>query len=95
MAMQYDVKSQHVTASGNIDGLNRNRFKSLSYRGAGADGFVKLRNGGSNGPVLCELDVGVSDSFTIYVLIPGQGVLFSDGIYIELSNVSAATIFYG
>jgi hypothetical protein len=95
MAMQTDVRSQHVTASGNIDGLSRNRFKSLSYRGTGTDGFVKLRNGGSSGPVLCELDVGVSDSFTIYVLMPGEGMLFSNGIYIELSNVSAATIFFG
>ena len=93
--MQTDVRSQHVTASGNIDGLSRNRFKSLSYRGTGTDGFVKLRNGGSSGPVLCELDVGVSDSFTIYVLMPGEGMLFSNGIYIELSNVSAATIFFG
>ena len=93
--MQTDVRSQHVTASGNIDGLSRTRFKSISYRGNGTDGFVKLRNGGSSGPILCELDVGVSDSFTIYVLIPGEGILFSNGIYIELSSVSAATIFYG
>jgi hypothetical protein len=95
MGMQSDVRSQHITESGNIDGLSRTRFKSISYRGAGADGFVKMRNGGANGPVLCELDVGVSDSFTIYVLIPGEGIVFSNGIYVELSNVSVATIFFG
>ena len=93
--MQTDVRSQHVTASSNINGLNRNRLKSLSYRGNGTDGFVKFRNGGSSGTVFCELDVGTSDTFTIYVLIPGEGILFPDGIYIELSNVSAATVFYG
>ena len=95
MAMQTDVKAAHVTASGDIDGLNRNRFKSISYRGNGTDGYVRLRNGGSGGAILCELDVGTSDSFTIYVLLPGEGILFSSGIYIELSNVSAATVFYG
>jgi hypothetical protein len=92
---QTDVKSQHLIASGNVAGLARNRFKSLSYRGNGTDGFVKLRNGGSTGEVLCELDVGTSDSFTIYVLLPGEGILFPSGIYVELSNVSACTVFYG
>jgi len=93
--MQTDVRSQHLTASGNIDGLSRNRFKSISYRGNGTDGYVRLRNGGATGPILCELDVGTSDSFTIYVLLPGEGIVFSNGIYVDLSNVSACTVFYG
>jgi hypothetical protein len=95
MGMQTDVKSQHITASGNIAGLSRTRFKSLSYRGNGADGYVRLRNGSVSGTIFCELDVGTSDTFTIYVLLPGEGILFPDGIYIELSNVNAVTVFYG
>ena len=78
--MQTDVQSQHLTASGNIAGLSRNRFKAISYRGNAQDGYVRLRNGGSGGAILCELDVGTSDSFTIYVLLPGEGILFSSGI---------------
>jgi hypothetical protein len=93
--MQTDVKSQHLTASGSIASLSRARFKSISYRGNGTDGFVKLRDGGASGAILCELDVGTSDSFTIYVLLPGEGILFPNGIYADLSNVSAATVFYG
>jgi hypothetical protein len=93
--MQTDVKSQHLTASGSIDGLNRNRFKAISYRGNAQDGYVRLRNGGSSGAILCELDVGTSDSFTIYVLLPGEGIIFPNGIYVDLSNVSACTVFYG
>ena len=95
MSMQTDVQSQHLTASGNIAGLGRNRFKAISYRGNASDGYVRLRNGGSGGAILCELDVGTSDSFTIYVLLPGEGILFPSGIYVELSNVSACTVFYG
>lgn len=95
MSMQTDVKSQHVTASGNIASLSRARLKSMSYRGNGTDGYVKLRDGGASGTVLCELDVGTSDTFTIYVLLPGEGILFPSGIYIDISNVSAATVFYG
>jgi hypothetical protein len=95
MGMQTDVRSQHLTASGSINGLSRNRFKALSYRGTGADGYVRLRNGGASGAILCELDVGVSDSFTIYVLLPGEGILYPSGIYVDLSNVAACTVFYG
>ena len=93
--MQTDVRSQHLTASGNIAGLGRNRFKSLSYRGNGSDGYVRLRDGGASGTVLCELDVGTSDTFTIYVLLPGEGILFPNGIYVDISNVNAVTVFYG
>lgn len=92
--MQTDVKSAHLTASGTAFN-GRTRLKSVSYRGNASDGFIKFRDGGSTGPVLCELDVGTSDSFTIYVLIPGEGVLFQTSLYVELSNVSATTVFYG
>jgi hypothetical protein len=95
MTMQTDVRSQHLTASGAIASSARNRLKSISYRGTGTDGYVKLRDGGASGAVLCELDVGTSDTFTIYVLLPGQGILFPNGIYVDLSQVSATTVFYG
>jgi hypothetical protein len=94
MAMQTDVKSNHLTASGTIFN-GRTRLKSISYRGNGTDGYVRLRDGSSSGPILCELDVGTSDTFTIYVLVPGEGVLFQTSIYADLSNVLAVTVFYG
>lgn len=93
--MQTDIKSQHLNASGNVNGLNRNRLRSISYRGDGTDGYVRLRNGGASGTILCELDVGTSDTFTIYVFLPGEGILFPDGIYADLSHVAATTVFYG
>ena len=92
--MQTDVKSAHLTASGTIF-AGRSRLKAISYRGNASDGYVKLRDGGSSGTILCELDVGTSDVFTIYVLIPGEGVLFQTSIYADLSNVNAITAFYG
>lgn len=94
MAMQTDVKSTHLTASGTVFN-GRTRIKSVSYRGNGTDGYVKFRDGGSSGPVLCELDVGTSDTFTIYLLLPGEGIVFQTSIYAELSNVNATTVFYG
>lgn len=92
--MQTDVKSTHLTASGTVFN-GRARLKSVSYRGNGTDGYVRFRDGGSSGPILCELDVGTSDTFTIYLLLPGEGIVFQTSIYVEISNVSATTVFYG
>jgi hypothetical protein len=92
--MQTDVRSAHLTASGTAFN-GRTRLKSVSYRGNASDGYVRFRDGGSSGPILCELDVGTSDSFTIYVLIPGEGIVFQTSLYVDLSNVSATTVFYG
>lgn len=95
MAMQTDVLSTHLTASGNIDSGNRYRLKGVSYRGDGTNGYIRFRNGSASGAILLELDVGTSDTFTIYLLIPGEGVLFPNGIYADISHISALTAFYG
>jgi len=94
MAMQTDVKSTHLTASGVISG-GPARLKALSYRGNGTAGNITFKNGGSGGTTLVELDVGTSDTFTIYIIIPGEGVRFDSSIYATLTNVSAVTAFYG
>ena len=90
---QTDVNSTHRVSSGAIT-TDRARLKSISYRGNGTAGFVKVRDGSASGTVLVELDVGTSDTFTIYVLVPGEGVLFPTSIYVQMSNVDAITAFW-
>lgn len=94
MTMQYDVKSTHLTASGAVTS-DRARLKSISYRGDGSNGYVRFRDGSVTGSILMELDVGTNDVFTIYLLLPGEGVLFPTSIYAELSHVSAITAIWG
>ena len=92
--MQTDVKAAHLIADGTVS-ANPARLKALSYRGNGTDGSILFKNGGSGGTTLLELDVGTSDTFTIYILLPGEGVRFDTNIYADLTNVSAITAFYG
>lgn len=94
MAMQTDVLTTHLTADGVVS-ANRARLKSVSYRGDGTEGNILFKNGGASGATLLELDVGPSDTFTIYLLLPGEGILFSDGIYADVTHVPALTAFYG
>lgn len=90
---QTDVNSTHRASSGAVT-TDRARLKSISYRGNGTAGFVKVRDGSASGTILVELDVGTSDTFTIYVLVPGEGVLFPTSIYVQMSNVDAITAFW-
>ena len=94
MGMQTDVLATHLTASGTVS-ANRNRLTAVSYRGNGTDGSLIFKDGGASGTTLLELDVGTSDSFTIYVILPGEGILFQNSIYAALTNVAAITAFYG
>jgi hypothetical protein len=40
-------------------------------------------------------DVGATDVFGNIVLIPGEGVLIQNGIYLRMTNITSANIYYG
>ena len=95
MAMQYDVKSAYLDASGDIFD-QPTRVKGIYiYLGASA-GTLEIKDGGSGGTVLIKMATPASASANpIFILIPGEGVRFSSKPYAALSNVAAITVFYG
>ena len=44
---------------------------------------------------LASYDVGATDVFGNFALIPGEGVLVKDGIYLNMSNITSANVYYG
>ena len=96
MAMQYDVKSKHLNASGSIYGA-RARIKGFSICAtASASGTLLLKDGGSSGTTMIEIDIpSNSNPNSFYVLIPGEGVLCETNIYATLTNIASVTVFYG
>jgi hypothetical protein len=63
---------------------------------ASQSGTLLLRNGGSSGPVLIEIDIpSNSNPNSFYVAIPQEGVLFSTDVYATLTNIASVTVFYG
>ena len=44
---------------------------------------------------LASYDVGAADLFGNFALIPGEGVLVKNGIYLNMSNLTSANIYYG
>ena len=98
MAIQFDVKSTHLNASGSVFG-GPARVKGFSICATASQaGTLLLKDGGSSGTTLIEIDIpSNSNPNSFYVAIPHEGILFQNGIYLTLSvgSVSGITIFYG
>jgi hypothetical protein len=96
MAMQYDVKSAHTNANAALY-AGRTRLKGvlMTVSGGSPTDHVKFYDNASaaTGTVLVELDT--SHASVVYVLIPGEGVLFQNGIYCDLGDATSVTVFYG
>ncbi len=92
--MESDVKATNFVAASSPDTAvdYRARVRSINYVSAASAGSIELKDGAS-GAVLLKVvtpaGVGGHD-----VVIPGQGILFSDEVYCTLSNVTSVTIFH-
>jgi hypothetical protein len=96
--MQTDVLSAHLSAAGSYyAGRTRLRGIVISPKASTAATF-EIRNGSSTGAVLYTMDIAsLGTPNTSYILIPGEGILASTGLYLTLSvgSVTGITVFYG
>ena len=96
--MQTDVQSAHLSAAGSYY-VGRTRLKGVVVNPkASTAATFEIRNGGSTAAVLYTMDIAsIGTPNTFYVLIPGEGILASAGLYLTLStgSVTGITIFYG
>ena len=95
---QTDVKSAHLSAAGSYY-VGRTRLKGfiVSPKASTAATF-EIRDGGSSAAVLFTMDIAsLATPNTFYVLIPGEGILASTGLYLTLSvgSITGITVFYG
>ena len=97
MSMQTDVKSVHTGGAQTNQALvtGRVRIKSVILTGGAGTGTARFLDA-SGGNVLLEIDTG-TNSNTSHVLLPGEGILFPNGIwYTSLSVVPiGVTVVYG
>ena len=95
---QTDVLSAHLSAAGSYY-IGRTRLKGfvISPKASTAATF-EIRNGSSTAAVLYTMDIAsLGTPNTFYILIPGEGILASAGLYLTLSvgSVTGITVFYG
>jgi hypothetical protein len=98
MTMQYDVKSVHASAAGSLVG-SRCRLKGISVAPPISSlTTFELRDGGSSGAILAQFDLPAnSNPNSFYVLVPGEGILFSTTLHLTISagSLTGLTVFYG
>jgi len=98
MTMQTDVKSAHLSAAGSYyTGRTRLRGFVVAPKASTAATF-EIRDGSSSAAVLYTMDIAsLTTPNTTSVLIPGEGILASTGLYLTTSvgTVTGITVFYG
>ena len=44
---------------------------------------------------VASYDIGATDVFGNFAVIPGEGVLVKNGIYLSMANITSANVYYG
>jgi hypothetical protein len=98
MGMQTDVLSAHLSAAGTFY-ANRTRLKGIIVAPkASTAATFEIRTTSATGPILYTMDIAsLGTPNTTCILIPGEGIVAKEGLYLTLSvgSVTGITIFYG
>ncbi len=101
MAMQTDVLASKVrTDAGQMLDQNslvigRARVKAIYIVPAEGAGTVTFRDGGASGPTKIVVNTLASSTSPDYILMPGEGLLFQENVYIVPSAVVSTMVIYG
>jgi len=93
MTVQTDVSSATATADGTLVS-QPTRIKGIMITTTTSAGSVVLKDGGSSGTAKITVNTpAVAEIFN--ALIPAEGVRFTTNVYVDVTNVSSVTVFYG
>jgi len=100
MVMQTDVYASSVrTTSGQLadyasNNLGRVRVRAVYIVPSGTAGSVVLKDGGSSGSARLTLNTVASATQPTYLLLPGEGMLFSSDVYAAVTSIGSVMVFY-
>ena len=93
MTMQTDVSSATATGDGTLV-AQPTRIRGIMITTTTSAGSVVLKDGGSSGTAKITVNTpAVAEIFN--ALIPAEGVRFTTDVYVDVTNVSSVTVFYG
>ena len=95
MTMQYDVKTAYLEASGVLVD-SRSRLKQLVFLPSGNTGSIVIYDNASagSGNVVWRTKVGTGVQ-PFQLIVPGEGILALNGLYVALTNITSITVCYG
>ena len=93
MTMQTDVLSATATADGTMVAGSA-RIKGVLITTTTSAGSVVLKDGGASGTARLTINTpAVAEIFN--ALLPAEGIRFGTDVYVDVTNVSSVTVFYG
>jgi len=92
--MQTDVKSATAAAATSTTVTAfRSRVKAIALTYTASAGAITITDG--NGGVTLFSYTPAAAIGSLYILIPGEGILAQNGIYVTNGTGTTATVFYG
>ena len=93
--MQTDVKSAHRDSTGVVY-VGRTRVKGYQVAPGGTAGEIQFWDNATTNSGTEAITINITThAAVIATLIPGEGVLFQNGVYVVLPASAAITVFYG
>jgi hypothetical protein len=92
-----DQSVAHATATGQMVAVggtgktNRTRLTSIQGKGNSASGSIIFRSGGATGDIIATYLFG-EEGLDMY--LPGNGILFEDGIHATIAGTGGVTITF-
>ena len=102
MAMQTDILASAVRTDDGVlndqagNAIGRCRVKSIYVVPSGTAGSVVLKDGSSgSGTTKITVNTVASATQPTYLLLPGEGLLFTTGIYVDVTSIGSVMVTYG
>ena len=80
-----------MVAVGGTGKTNRTRLTSIQGKGNNANGSIIFRSGGATGDIIATYLFG-EEGLDMY--LPGNGILFEDGIHATIAGTGGVTITF-
>jgi hypothetical protein len=93
--MQYDVKSSYAGTLPAQLYTGRTRLKSIVFIGNGTGGTFTIYDGtDTSGAIVYQFKFSTAVQ-PFQVLLPGEGILCQNGVYVVGTTLSAISVTYG
>lgn len=94
MGMQTDVKAKYLEADGAIF-AGRARLKGLTVAVSSAGAALAVYDNASAASGTKVIEVSTAATGVFNVLIPGEGILANNGLYLDINGAAGVTAYYG
>tara|TARA_R100001377_G_C3151563_1_gene96468 strand:- start:262 stop:567 length:306 start_codon:yes stop_codon:yes gene_type:complete len=90
-SVAHATSTAQMVAIGGTGKTNRTRLTSIQGKGNNANGSIIFKSGGASGTVIATYLFG-EEGLDMY--LPGNGILFQDGIHATIAGTAGVTITF-